>query len=98
MDRAPQMLIKTRETGGAKQIFASVDCAPYTHFFWTTVAQGLRGRTADDCLDAFLTLNRCPVARFTPPSPAPKLAAAAAAVRPNGPRPPALAPGPLRTT
>ena len=70
--REPQILTKAREEGDANQALSSGNCTPYTLTFWTSVAHRLRNRAAAECLDAFLTLNRCPVARFTPPSPAPK--------------------------
>ena len=38
---------------------------PYGDHFWAHVARGVPGRTAGECLDAFLAANSCPVARFS---------------------------------
>jgi hypothetical protein len=44
---------------------AEASDGPYGDRFWAQVALGMPGRTAGECLDAYLTANISPVARFS---------------------------------
>ena len=61
-----QGLAKVRETYRGKSLlerannFDDVGAS-----FWKHVAARFPDRTAEDCLDAFIQLNRCPVTRFS---------------------------------
>ncbi len=73
-----QSLKKARDAAESPSLFPpKYDPRPYSERFWAAVAKGMPGRTAADCLDAYVELNRCPVARFSgsgtlPPDKAPR--------------------------
>ena len=42
---------------------------PYDESFWICVSRSMRGRSAKECVDAYIVLKRSPVARFKAPVP-----------------------------
>jgi hypothetical protein len=50
-----------------KLLSAAASDGTYGDRFWAQVARGVPGRTASECLDAYLFANSSPVARFSAP-------------------------------
>ena len=62
-----QGLLRARSLAAASGNLLSAEASdgPYGDRFWAQVALGIPGRTAGECLDAYLATNISPVARFS---------------------------------
>ena len=73
--RASQALRRARARANPVELLPGKEKAgPHGDAFWTRVAEGVPGRTAEDCLDGFLASGLAVVGRFAaqgPEAPAP---------------------------
>ena len=69
-----QALAWARKHAKRGQLFKiGADILPYDESFWNCVSRSMNGKSAKECVDAYIDLNRSPVARFEAPVTARKL-------------------------
>ncbi len=66
MQSDAQVLQRARTSAGSGKLLTSeASHGPYGDGFWKHVASRVPGRTAGQCLDAYLSAHSSPVARFS---------------------------------